>query len=813
MKYGLHGIDFREYAELILGSIVFLLVGAGFSIWLVFKQKVKNNHKRIQTNLVLLFLFGSLLLNPVTTRLDEFVFENNEKLVFDKNSEFYKFYKHPELKQIAKAKSLVFIYAESIERTYLDETIFPNLTENLQKLESKSISFTNIIQDVNSSYTIAGMVAGQCGFPLMIPTSNAMYGNSMFGMDTYLEAATCLGDLLHKEGYYLSYYGGASLSFGGKGKFFSTHKFNEVKGRDELLYKLQNQGYRNTWGLYDDSLFDLAYNRYLELSKKQDKFAMFLLTLDTHPSPSGGHPSKTCNDIKYQDGKNSMLNTVACSDYLISNFINKIRQSERSDETVIVVASDSLGLKSASTRLLNKGDRKNLFLINEPDSLKGIVIDKPGLIFDIASTVLPFIGYEGDIGLGKDIIKTEASEFRVKNILNSSDKFKPYILRFWKFPKIEKSIEINTAQEKLFIDNREFSVPILVKLNDQLETTLNFGFFTSDEMALIDAVSSLDKNTPFLLIEECYKVNEIVNTKIDYHSLCLLAGKDGKYSYMNLTPKINLTDGKYSYYMRSTPKIKLSTKEIRKITKGFPLSKANDNLEKNKFLVRRIAHAGGGINGRTYTNSIEALNNNIKKGFSYFEIDFVFTKDGHLVCLHDWDSDFENIFGFKTEQRLTLNEFKQLVSKESKFRNCTLSELADWMDKHPDSYLITDMKENNIKALEIISGIIPDYKKRVIPQIYFPENFDKVKKIGYNQIIWTLYRYGGTNEGVLTALGQFHGPFAITMPKERARSILPLKLSGMEIPTYVHIVNSIEEKTEFLEGYNITEIYTDFLSP
>ena len=237
------------------------------------------------------------------------------------------------------------------------------------------------------------------------------------------------------------------------------------------------------------------------------------------------------------------------------------------------------------------------------------------------------------------------------------------------------------------------------------------------------------------------------------------------------------------------------------------------NLETNQFLVKRIAHAGGEIDGKTYTNSIDALNRSFQKGFSYFEIDFIFTKDERIVCLHDWNTNFEDLFGFKINERPTLDEFKQLIKKHSKYQICTLTELTKWLDEHPNSYIVTDIKEKNVKALEIISEKIPDFEKRVIPQVYFPENFDKVKSMGYNQIIWTLYRYGGTDDVVLAAIKQFNGPFAITMPKERARSSLPTKLAKINIPIYTHTVNSLVEEDEFLKKYNVTEIYTDFLDP
>ena len=78
--------------------------------------------------------------------------------------------------------------------------------------------------------------------------------------------------------------------------------------------------------------------------------------------------------------------------------------------------------------------------------------------------------------------------------------------------------------------------------------------------------------------------------------------------------------------------------------------------ESAKFQVLRIAHAGGGLGKRTYTNSYEALDSNTKNGFKYFELDFTFTSDGRLVCIHDWKVNFKLTFGIETERRLTLEE-------------------------------------------------------------------------------------------------------------------------------------------------------------
>lgn len=48
-----------------------------------------------------------------------------------------------------------------------------------------------------------------------------------------------------------------------------------------------------------------------------------------------------------------------------------------------------------------------------------------------------------------------------------------------------------------------------------------------------------------------------------------------------------------------------------------------------------IAHAGGAINGQTYTNSKTALINALNNGFRYIELDLYQTPDGNVVCSHD----------------------------------------------------------------------------------------------------------------------------------------------------------------------------------
>ena len=227
---------------------------------------------------------------------------------------------------------------------------------------------------------------------------------------------------------------------------------------------------------------------------------------------------------------------------------------------------------------------------------------------------------------------------------------------------------------------------------------------------------------------------------------------------------------------------------------------------------QRIAHAGGGYLGENYTNSFEALNKNFRKGFRLYEIDFSWTADNYLVCIHDWQASFKRSFGFTTEKTPTLETFKLLVKTKSPYHQCTLQELAQWMEKHPKMILITDIKKNNIKALELISKKIINFKHRVIPQIYQPENYSRIKQLGFNNIIWTLYKFNGNNYDVLSWVNQMEGLYAVTMPTERAITGLGRHLQESGIYTYTHTINKTSA-LEFYQNLGIDNIYTDFLPP
>ena len=212
----------------------------------------------------------------------------------------------------------------------------------------------------------------------------------------------------------------------------------------------------------------------------------------------------------------------------------------------------------------------------------------------------------------------------------------------------------------------------------------------------------------------------------------------------------------------------------------------------------RVLHAGGIYKDQIYTNSIEALEKN-KKDFKYFEIDLQLTKDNKLICEHNIDL---NILFYSDFLKKNL---------EKKIKSCEYKSLKKWLSNNPDKIIITDIKSNdNLKALKFIKNNFDNYKKNFIPQIYNPKNYELVKDMGYEDIIWTLYKYDHQDFDKIIDILKNKVYFAVTMPIDVAKRGLSKKIKEeTQTKTLVHTVNFRREVVKMIFIHKVTDIYTD----
>ncbi len=298
-------------------------------------------------------------------------------------------------------KNLVLVFLEGLETVYMEESIFPGLTPNLNALNAQGWQLNNLNQIEGTGWTMGGIVATLCGTPLVYESS--LGGNSIM-FTRFLDKATCLPDILRQADYQQVFMGGASLEFAGKGDFLKLHSFDQVLGKAELRRELPDSSYLGGWGLFDDSLFALALQQYQRMAAAEKPFNLTLLTVDTHHP--GGEPSSSCSP--YAEIDNSILHAVHCTDYLIGNFIEQLKQHPAYEDTVVVMVSDHLALRNNAFSLFPKGYERRLYfnVLNSDQLASSQVLATP---MDLAPTILEMLDITHDASflVGIDLLNAE----------------------------------------------------------------------------------------------------------------------------------------------------------------------------------------------------------------------------------------------------------------------------------------------------------------------------------------------------------------------------------------------------------------------
>lgn len=229
-----------------------------------------------------------------------------------------------------------------------------------------------------------------------------------------------------------------------------------------------------------------------------------------------------------------------------------------------------------------------------------------------------------------------------------------------------------------------------------------------------------------------------------------------------------------------------------------------------------IAHALGGIDGFTYTNSREALELSYEKGHRVFEADMQMI-DGDVVLLHDLESTmeacgFENA-DFSSEEFLNSRIFDAYTPMR-------LADVLGFMAEHPDAYLLTDTKyDTQPYRSYIISAIVaeimeydPSLLDRVIVQIYNEPMLKSIMDIyPFKSVIYTLYMTPDDNERVRAFCAQ-SGIKAVTMSQGRCTEDFVASLEAIGIFSLVHTINDLRQAGQYID-IGVSGIYTDFLTP
>jgi phosphoglycerol transferase len=314
----------------------------------------------------------------------------------------------PILTQGGENPDLLVIYLEGTDRQFADKAVWGDLYAPLGALADEGISLTGVTQIAGTGWSLAGMVASQCGVPLL--PRGLISRNNFDAVERFLPAITCLGDVLAKRGYRSAYVVGGDLAFGGIDRFYGTHQISDQTGFHEQRALYPHDDYEAAtidWILDDQMVLETARQKWREMLQQEGPMAMIVETIGPHGRL--GYLSRHCSPSGRGEKSRDARAVLDCTIKDTAAFVNFIRESHAAARPGkglrLVILSDHLshngstpetapGFKGLNTAILLGGE-------------KGQVIERPGAMIDIYPTMLHWLGWSEAphaAGLGRSLL-------------------------------------------------------------------------------------------------------------------------------------------------------------------------------------------------------------------------------------------------------------------------------------------------------------------------------------------------------------------------------------------------------------------------
>lgn len=232
----------------------------------------------------------------------------------------------------------------------------------------------------------------------------------------------------------------------------------------------------------------------------------------------------------------------------------------------------------------------------------------------------------------------------------------------------------------------------------------------------------------------------------------------------------------------------------------------DDNTSSIKSLNSKmlIAHAGGLIDGYSYTNCKEALFKSISEGYHYIELDLYGTTDGQIVCLHKLEN-FHEMTGLTNIYKFDSKTFKNVLFY-NKYTPLTLKEAIEIWETHPFTF-VTD----KISDPTILNKYFKRNKSHVMVEAKNASDYYKLKEDGYITMLSLDKNFNGLVKYIFSSIKNGTLIDRIAIPKTTDISYLRLyKRLGVKVALFT--INDSADYYHNYAGY-VNYIYTDSILP
>lgn len=221
----------------------------------------------------------------------------------------------------------------------------------------------------------------------------------------------------------------------------------------------------------------------------------------------------------------------------------------------------------------------------------------------------------------------------------------------------------------------------------------------------------------------------------------------------------------------------------------------------SKDVDRFIAHAGGAVQGNTYTNSLEALNASYEKGFRLFELDIIKTSDGEFVAAHDWNI-WQEQTGYQGDTPVSLEVFNSYKILKD-FNSLDMRAINTWFSSHKDAVLITDKTSD----IEQFANSFVDQQRLRMEIFTFPDVLIAVRTGVEPMLSENLLN--NLKDTALEYVKEHHIKYVVFSRESISKNSKLLKqLTQVGVKSYVYHVNFQAGKNEkYVVEYELGSVY------
>ncbi|WP_162561665.1 sulfatase-like hydrolase/transferase [Yoonia vestfoldensis] len=305
---------------------------------------------------------------------------------------------------------IIMIYLEGLERAFADTATFGAAYADLLALRPVGVDFTAVRQVAGTGWSIAGIVASQCGLPLL-PNRHFAFNDALAGT-AFLPQHKCLPDILATEGYRRAFVTGGTNDFGRQGDFLASHGVDDITDLPRLRNMFTSDEITRAytgWVVDDQMVFDAAISTYDRLV--QDPAPLFMAVQTFGPHGAQALMSRNCTPDAIAVLGSDLAASASCMLANAGRFSRHVVQARRQRPTVMVFLSDHLNHSPVMQAMAPVGTRANTVLFVplgfvSPRAAPGTAVHREASMMDVFPTLLAFAGLAGpdaQAGLGRSL--------------------------------------------------------------------------------------------------------------------------------------------------------------------------------------------------------------------------------------------------------------------------------------------------------------------------------------------------------------------------------------------------------------------------